>query len=199
MAYATLVELRDWVGIPAADTADDSKLTLALAAAEEQVNRFTGRQFTAETAGEVRYYTALDAGRVYVDPFATTTDLAVATDADGDGTYETTMTVDVGYRLAPYNAVAVGAPWTSLVALSGHTFPTRDRGVKVTARWGYGAVPSSVKQATLIQAAFLWARKDTRFGVAGSPEFGNELRVESALDRTAQALLRPYRAMWAVV
>ena len=198
MAYASLAELRDWVGIPVADTADDTKLTLALAAAEEQVNAYTGRRFTAEGSASVRYYRALTGSVVDIDPLATTTDLAVALDRDGDGTFEETLTLDTHYRFSPYNAAVVGQPWSQLVALTGTTFPTEDRRIKVTGRFGYAAVPASVKQATLIQAAFIWKRKDAVFGVAGSPEFGNELRVESALDRTAVSLLRPFRRIWAV-
>ena len=198
MAYATLAEVRDWVGIPVSDTADDTKLSLALAAAEEQVNAYTGRHFTVEGSASVRYYRALTGSVVEVDPIATTTDLAVALDRDGDGTFEETLTLDTHYRFAPYNAAVAGAPWSQLVALTGTTFPLEDRRIKVTGRFGYATVPSSVKQATLIQAAFIWKRKDAVFGVAGSPEFGNELRVESALDRTAISLLRPFRKVWAV-
>ncbi len=196
MAYATLAELRDWVGIPVADTADDTKLSLALSAAEEQVDAFTGRRFSADSAAVVRYYDALTSDTVEIDPLQTTTDLVVAVDRDGDGVFEDTLVLDTGFRLAPYNNPAVGRPWSSLVALRGTTFPAGDRRIKVTGRWGNTTVPSSVKQATLIQAAFVWKRKDAVFGVAGSPEFGNEMRVESALDRTAQALLRPYRRQW---
>lgn len=197
MPYVTLAELKVHLGI--GDTGDDATLQVALDAAEEQVNAYTGRRFTADGAGVVRYYEALDRGTVAIDPLSSLTDLAVAVDQDGDGVFEDTLTVDVDYRLAPYNAAVLSAPWTSLVALTGTTFPPGPRRVKVTGRWGWPAVPASVKQATRIQAAFLWKRKDAPFGVAGSPEFGNELRILASLDPTARDLLRPYKAVWAAV
>lgn len=197
MAYVSLADLKGFVGIT--DTVDDVTLQRALDASEEQVNAYTGRRFTADGAAVVRYYDALDAGTVAIDPLSSTTDLAVAVDRDGDGIFETTLTVDTNFRLAPYNASVLAAPWTSLVALTGTSFPAGPRRIRVTGRWGYPAVPASIKQATLIQASRLWKRKESPFGVAGSPEFGNELRLLAALDPDVQALLHPYRAIWAVV
>lgn len=200
MAYATLAELRDWVGIPAADTADDTKLTLALDAASAAVDQFCDQGFTADGTATVRLYSPAETGQVTVHPISSTTGLVVATDDNNDGTFETTWVLGTDFRLEPANAAAAGEPWTRLVALGVRWFPmlTRRPGVSVTAKFGWpgGVAPAPVKQATLIQAAFLWGRKDARFGVAGSPEFGNEMRVESALDRTAQSLLRAYRRNW---
>lgn len=200
MAYGTLVGLKDWVGIPAADTDDDGRLTLALDAASALVDAYTDTYFTADAGPVARDYTAHDGGHVDVAGISSTTGLVVATDDNDDGTYETAWAA-TDYRLEPVNAAAAGRPWTRLVAVAARRFPTGGRWprVRVTARGGWPAVPAAVVQATYIQAAFLWGRKDARFGVAGSPEFGNELRVESALDRTAQALLRDYRREWWVL
>lgn len=197
MAYATLAELKVFIGIP--DTVDDATLQVALDASQEQVDAFTGRRFSPDGSAVVRYYGAINNQTVHIDPLATTTDLAVAVDQDGDGTFEDTFVLDVDYRLAPFNAPATAKPWTSMRVITGNTFPEGNRRVRVTARWGFSAVPSSVKQATLIQASRLWKRKDSPFGVAGSPEMGNELRLLAALDPDVQALLRPYRHTWVAV
>ena len=197
MAYVTLADLKGFVGIPALDVADDTTLQRALDAAEEQVNAYTGRRFTAEGSASVRYYRALSGSVVEIDPLATTTDLAVALDRAGDGTFEETLTLDTHYRLAPYKAAVLGAPWSRLVALTGTTFPEDDRRVRVTGRYGYATVPASVKQATLIIATKLWKRKDAPFGIAGSVEFGSEMRILPG-DLDAERLLRPYRHIWAV-
>jgi hypothetical protein len=197
MPYVTLSELKTFVGVP--DTGDDTTLQWALDASEEQVNAYTGRRFSADEAGVVRYYSAVNNTTVHIDPLATTTDLAVAVDRDGDGTFEETFVLDTDYRLSPFNATATARPWVSLEAITGNYFPQGERRVRVTARWGYSAVPASVKQATLIQASRLWKRKDSPYGVAGSPEFGNELRLLATLDPDVQALLRPYRHTWIVV
>lgn len=202
MAYATLAELRAYVGIPAADTSDDTNLTLALDAATSQVEAYTDRVFTQDPAVVTRYYQPTETRSVDVHPITTTAGLVVRTDDNGDGTFETTWTLDTDYRLDPLNAAADGRPWTRLVALGTRWFPrlTSRPGVEVTARFGWGpSVPSAVKQATLIQASRLFKRNVSPFGVAGSVEFGSELRLQAALDPDVQQLLRPYRRMWWVL
>lgn len=201
MAYATLAELRDWVGITRAeDTADDTKLSLALDVATALIDNYTDRYFTQDANVVAREYVPLDSRTVDV-PYgiSTTTGLIVATDDNNDGVYETTWD-STDYRLEPANAADDSRPWSRIVAVGSRLFPVstarRYPAVRITAKGGWTAVPAPVKQACLIQAAFIWGRKDSRFGVAGSPEFGNELRVETALDRTAQVLLDPYRRHW---
>lgn len=202
MAYATLTELKGWVGIPAADPADDATLQLALDAASGQVDAFCDRTFTVDGAPTVRLYSPELGRALVVDPISSATGLAVATDDNGDGTYETTWTLGTDYRLDPANAAAAGRPWTRLVALGTRWFPSnRYRPtVSVTALFGWpGAVPAQVKEATLIQAERLWKRKDAPFGVAGSVEFGSELRLLAKLDPDVESLLRPFRRQWWVV
>lgn len=200
MAYATLAELKAWVGIPTADTGDDANLTMSLDSASKQVDHYCDRTFLADATVTTRLYSPGDSGRLEVVPISTLTGLVVATDENGDGTYETTWTIGTDFQAEPINAAAEGRPWTRLVALGPRWFPRiRDRySVSVTAKFGWpgGVAPAPVKQATLLQAAFLWKRKDTVFGIAGSPEFGSELRVQAKLDPTAIDLLRPYRRHW---
>lgn len=218
MAYATLNEFKGYVGIPTADTADDVTLQLALDAATGQVEGFCDRLFTADGSVVTRYYNAWSAhtatqrrygmvgasyvGFVDVDPISTTTGLVVATDQDADGTYETTWTLNTDFRLEPVNAAVLTPvqPWTRLVALGTKWFPKGlyRPAVSVTAKFGWpgGVVPAQVKEATLIQAERLWKRKDAPFGVAGSVEFGSEMRLLNELDRDAQNLLRPFRRSW---
>jgi hypothetical protein len=200
MAYATLAELKVFVGIPDTDTADDDALTLALDGSTAQVDWFTDRTFTADAMPTTRYYDVKSTGRVDVDPISTTTGLVVATDDNADGTFETTWTLNTDYRVEPINAAAHGEPWTRLVALGTRWFPKINYrpGLSVTAAFGWpgGVAPEPVKLATLIQASRLFKRKDAPFGVAGSVEFGSEMRLLNELDRDAQNLLRPYRRNW---
>lgn len=199
MAYATLNEFKGWVSIPVGDLVDDATLQLALDAASGQVDGFCDRTFTADGSPTVRLYKPELGGVLTVDPISTTTGLVVATDENGDGTYETAWTLGTDFRLEPVNAAASGKPWTRLVALGTRWFPRLQYrpGVSVTARFGWpGSVPAQVKEATLIQAERLWKRKDAPFGVAGSVEFGSEMRLLNELDRDAQNLLRPFRRNW---
>lgn len=199
MAYATLDELKVFVGIPALDEQDDATLTLALDSASAQIDAFCDRTFTADAEVTSRLYRAELGGVITVDPISTLTGLVVETDDDGDGTFETTWDTS-DYRVEPINAAALGEPWTRIIALGTRWFPRlRYRpGVRVTATYGWpgGAAPAPVKQAALIQASRLWKRKDAPFGVAGSVEFGSEVRLLAKLDPDVESLLRPYRRLW---
>lgn len=208
MAYATLAELKGDIGIPSADTADDVTLQLALDAASAQVDRFCDRSFSATSA--TRLYRvpgpawpgrpAVPVTVVEVDPISTTVGLTVTTDDNDDGTFETTWTINTDFRLEPINAAADGRPWTRLVALGTRWWPRTfyHPGVSVAASFGWpgGVAPAPVKEATIRQAARLWKRKDAPFGVAGSVEFGSEMRLLAKLDPDVESLLRPYRRNW---
>ena len=196
--YVTLNELKAFVGVPIVDTADDATLTRALSAAEAQIDTYTGRKFTTDVNPVARYYTAQDHSTVLIDDVQTTTGLVVKTDETGDGVFETTWTIDTDFRLGPYNAAADSGPWNYLAAVGSKRWPTATRAVEVTARYGFAAVPAPIQQAALIQATFLWKRKDAPFGIAGSPEFGSEMRILASLDPTARSLLLPYRIPWVV-
>lgn len=200
MAYATLNELKGFVGIPTADVADDATLTSALDSASAQVDAFCDRTFLADGVATVRQYQVSDTGRLDVDPISTTTGLVVKTDDNADGVFETTWTLGTDYRLEPINAAAAGDPWTRLVVLGTRWFPKIQYrpGVEVTAKFGWpgGTAPAPVKHATLIQASRLWLRKNAPFGVAGSVEFGSEVRLLAKLDPDVESLLRPYRRNW---
>lgn len=200
MAYATLSQLKDFIGIPDADTQDDDVLNMALDAASQQVERFCDRVFTADSVATVRLYEVSKLGYVDVDPISTTTDLVVKTDDNNDGTFETTWTLGTDFRLEPINASGNGEPWDRIVGLGTRTFPrlAYRPGVQVTAKFGWpgDTVPASVKQATLHQASRLFKRKDAPFGVAGSVEFGSEMRLLERMDPDAIALLVRYRRHW---
>lgn len=202
MAYATLAELRAYVGIPVADTADDVTLTLALDAAAAQIDAYCGRSFAADATATDRLYTADANGVVDVDPISTTTGLVVKTDDNGDGTFETTWTLGTDFRLEPTNVTNPTKAYTRIVALGTRWFPrlTYRPGVQVTAKFGWpgGVAPSPVKQANLLLGMKLFKRKDAPFGVAGSVEFGSEVRILPG-DMDAERLLKPYRRTWVVV
>lgn len=200
MAYATLADLKGFVGIPGADTADDVVLQAALDAASSQIDAFCDRTFLADATTSVREYMVTTTGPLDVDPIASTTGLVVEVDQDNNGTYETVWTIGTDFRLEPINAAVNGEPWTRLVPLGTRWFPrlAYRPGVRVTAKFGWpgGTAPAPVKHAVLIQASRLFKRKDSPFGVAGSVEFGSEIRLLAKLDPDVESLVRPYRRNW---
>lgn len=195
--YATLAEMRHYVRITNAnDTTDDAELGFAISAASRAIDRATRRQFGDAGVASARRYSALyveDEGlwRVYVDDFMTQTGFGVMTDLDDDGTYETAVT-STYYRLRPIDADAVGWPWTHLDFTDTALFGEKPHGVQVTARWGWTAVPTTIKQACLLQAERFFKRRDAPYGIAGSPELGSELRLLAKVDPDVEVMLAPY-------
>lgn len=195
MAYATLAELRSWVGID--DLMDDSVLSLALSVASQKVDDHCGRTFAVPSGTSVRTLRSLSPWLLTLDPgcdISSTTGLVVKTDDNEDGSFETTWTIDTDYVLEHQLGDNGATDWPAwqIVAVGSRTWPTHTlrRTVQVTARWGWAAVPVPVKQATLIMAAEAFKLKDAPFGVAAFGEFG-PMRVRD--NPMAATLLARYR------
>ncbi|NIJ10622.1 hypothetical protein FHU38_000966 [Saccharomonospora amisosensis] len=187
--YVTVTELADYVH--ADEIVDGAELGLAVAAASRAVDRFTKRQFGQTDTAEERFYTPYWSERrgvwlVLTDDVAVApTD--VATSSDG-----VTFTVVASAVLLPRNAAAEQRPWTML-QLPATSAGIAVDGVRVTAQFGWTAVPDTVKQATLLQASRVFTRRDAPFGIAGSPDQGSEMRLLAKLDPDVQVMLADYR------
>jgi hypothetical protein len=82
----------------------------------------------------------------------------------------------------------------NLRAVGSYTFPVYGDGlasVEVTAKWGWPAVPDSIKQATLMLSSRLYGRKASPMGVIGVGDFG-PVRI-SRSDPDIAHLLMDYR------
>jgi hypothetical protein len=202
--YITLAQLKDSLRIT--DTVDDAMLGFAITAASRAIDQHCGRQFGQLAAPAARYYEPRWDRRqtrwlIPIDDLMTTTGLAIATDVNDDGTWGTALVLNTDVSLFPWNAAADGLQWTALAGGKSVTFspPSTvlfDRTVRVTAQWGWSAVPSVVVQATLIQASRFFKRRDAPFGIAGSPDMGSELRLLAKVDPDVQLVLDPVRRLW---
>lgn len=170
----------------------DDLINQAISAASEGLDAYTGRTapgFSLDAAATARSYRTH--GRVVpirgegelllIDEVGSATGLVVET-----GTVAAGWTAVTAYETQPDNTLAEGHPITGLLLTSG-CWPTDTTRVRVTARWGWPAVPQRVKQAALIQAIRLYGRKDSPEGVAGSAEWG-AIRL-GRIDPDVQALV----------
>lgn len=196
--YATVAELAAYTRI--SDAVDDAQLGLAITAASRAIDRHTNRQFGLLAAVEQRFYSARwDVKRcrwvVDIDDLMTQTGLLVDYDSDDDETFD--HSVD-SFNLQPANAAAETRPWTRIVVRTDSvTLPGLiENGVRVTARFGWTTVPTTIKQAALLQASRLFTRREAPFGVAGSPELGSELRLLAKVDPDVAVVLGPYVRWW---
>jgi hypothetical protein len=196
--YLTLAELKSWLRV--ADTVDDTELAAAITAASRAIDTATHRQFGQLAAPAEWVYTPQwDRKRcrwvVHIDDLATTTGVVVEIDG--------TATTD--YTLEPRNAVSKGMVWTRLVLGEDVTVPAGETAGEaqrdsagITAPWGWAAVPTAVKLATRLQASRFAARRDSPYGVAGSPQNGSELRLLARVDPDVAVSLHRYiREVWA--
>lgn len=194
--YLTLEKLRKWVSID--DVEDDDELEDDIAGASRAIDRCCGRQFGQVDAPEARVYIARWSWKLrrYV---AQIDDLATVTGSLLDG-----VELDPA-NLYPRNAVAKGKVWEELrlsedevghLPCVSHGGGRPDREVTVTAPWGWPAVPRAVMLACRIQAARFANRKDSPYGVAGSPQQGTELRLLARVDPDVAVGLKYYVREW---
>lgn len=184
--YITVEELADYLRI--ADDDDDTELAVAIGGASRSIDTHCNRQFGKVAAPEERRYPVYLRGDRWVaeiDDLMSTTGLTIASDSGAV----------TGYELEPSNAAQRGRPWTRLVLTSAATNqPTTDEPwLDITAPWGWSAVPSSVALACRLQASRLHARRDSPYGIAGSPDAGSELRLLARLDPDVAVSLRAFR------
>jgi len=195
MPIITVSDLKSHLSISGAQ--HDPVVAFAVNAANQAVVQHCGRSFDKVTVGQetARVYQSDDPCHVIVDDFYSITNLAVATDDDDDGTYETTWTA-ADYVLEPLNGMknGIAVPYYRIRAVGSREFPTYKKhpSVRVTAAWGWASVPDAVKQATLLKAARLFWRKDSPQGVAGFDQFG-PIRLSSREDGDVIMLLSDFR------
>lgn len=172
------------------DDIDDDEIASAIAAASRAIDKRCNRQFGKVDAPEERTYTAYydgERGRwvVSIDDLQNVVGLVVMIGG----------TAVTDYKLEPRNAVSKGKAWTRLVlGLDAEAIPTcaDEYEVTPTAPWGWTAFPGAVVQAAKLQTSRFSARRDSPFGVAGSPQLGSELRLLARLDPDVVVALSDY-------
>lgn len=207
-AYATMAAFRTYVRNSATTDATDPDTTaelVALEAAARAIDRECGRQFKVAGSATARVFNVSRAAAgesifprygAEIDDVMDTTGMLVKFDATGNGSYTSTTTA---YRVAPTNAAAFSMPYRMILFDIGVIPPIyafNAEGVQVTAKWGWTAIPSAIVNANLLQAARFLKRRDSPFGIAGSPEMGNEIRLLAKLDPDVAVMLGDYKLDW---
>ena len=198
MAYVSSSEFKAWLRLASGDTVDDVEVALALSAAERSINTHCGRHFdktvAAASPATPRLFVADHVDVVEVDDFWTDSGLVVETRTSSDGSWTTWAAAD--YQAEPLNGIQDGVsgwPTHRLRAVLSKTFPVEHglATVRVTAKWGWDAVPGDVKLATHLQAALLLKRREAPNGLLEFAGDGTSLRV-SPIDGHVMRLLQPY-------
>jgi hypothetical protein len=190
--YATLAQMREWLRVETGDTRDDDVMTRNLASAAYRINEHCGRPvfgFNLEAAPSARTYVATSPDHLPVDDIG---DPAITvTYGQNAGPY--TPVGSEQWETCPYNAIANGRAIEELFHLWGmwpaHWPSIR---VQVTARHGWPAVPQPVIDANLIEAAALYARRDSASGIIGANDAGSIRVSRMPLDPDAASLVSTF-------
>ena len=191
--YASLAETKSALRIT--DSVDDSLLEMAIESASRLIDGYAGRQFFSSGTA-IRYFTADDDFVCEIDDISSST-ITLVTAMDADAVFDTTWAT-TDYQLEPLNGVLDGQAWpyTRIRAVGDYLWPISggEALVKLTAVFGWPAVPIAIKQATIIQASRIFKRLDSPLGVAGFGDLG-VMRVSSSLDPDVAQLVAPYRRL----
>lgn len=190
--YTDLATLK--LALKITDTDRDSLLEDAIATASRHIEKLTGRPqggFAPDTTATARIFQTRgrivggdDGEELLVDDISTDDGLIVEV---GSGS---TFTAVTDYEAGPENALVKGEPITKLLRLGGTWSVALRPRARITAKWGWPAIPEDIAEATKIQAARLYKRKDSPEGVMGNAEWGT-VRL-SRTDPDVQALLRDF-------
>lgn len=185
LLYASVADVKAFLQI--SDTTDDAQIADRLAAACRRIDRDTGRRFYIDDAPSSRIYRAHNASLLMVDDIASATIVVEI----GSGTSWTTVDSAL-YETLPENAIALGWPIETLSHLHTGCWPIwrGTRRVRVTATWGWPAVPDEIKSAAILLAARLYRRRDSPEGVKGFADLG-VIRL-SSYDVDYAAAIAPY-------
>lgn len=160
--YITSAALKATLGITV--TTWDADVAASISAASQAINDICQRRFYLDAdATGVRYYTPTD--RCYLEIADLVALTTLQTDADGDGTFEQTWTLNTDFDLLPLNAGQDSQnlrPWEAIEVRrrGAYVFPTNyTRSVKVTGQFGWPAVPSGIVDATTLLAERLFKMK----------------------------------------
>ena len=191
--YCTLAEVK--AALRLTDTTDDVLLENSIEGASRRIDGFCGRFFYKTTATAV---TLMPTGFYHIptDDIASTTNLVLKTNTDGDQTFDTTWVLGVDYQMEPTNALVIQRPYRRITAIGSKTFPIAIPPayptVQVTAEWGWDEVPYDIREATILLAMRGFARYNSALGVVG---FGDMAMNVRAVDPDVREMISPYRLL----
>ena len=192
--YCTLAEIKATDVLNISNTDHDVILESVIEGVSRAIDNWTGRFFYSAT--QTRYYTSELSDLLYVDDISTATGFLLYTDDDGDRTYENTW-ASTDYDLLPLNAQTGGFPFTMVETTPNgvYNFPGTKKGVKITAAFGWAAVPDPINRACVLQSVRLFKRYVTPLGQSAMTQLG-EMRLQiPKLDPDVCGLISPYQVL----
>lgn len=178
--YLTLSEANAF--LRATDTVDDVETAVWITGASRAIDEHCHRQFGQVASAVARIYRSVPVW----DPVLClwTVDIDDVQDLTGL-TVAGVVLASSGAVPLPDNAPMEGRPYERLGFSSRPTMP-----LTVVARWGWTTVPTQVKGGARLQVSRFAARRDSPYGIAGSPTDGSEMRLTARVDPDVAMALR---------
>ena len=169
--YVTVGEYKQAVDTKTSD--NDLHIAQSINAASRFIDKICRRHFSQDDTVTTRIYDGAKYGLssglyrydglfiqgnplfMLKDDISTSTGLIVLVDLNGDYVPETTLTLNTDFWLGPYNTSSSEQlpfnclqvnPTSSIIS----TWPAHMRSISITAKFGWAAVPSPIKEACLI-------------------------------------------------
>jgi hypothetical protein len=191
--YCTLAQLK--AALRLTDAVDDDLLELAIESASREIDGYCERFFYSTSA--TRVYAPINIYTVTTDDIVSVTTLKTSSDG---ATFDTTWATS-DYQLEPLNGITGGlvTPYTRIRAVGNYLMPSFSVGtfyeleasVQVVGVFGFSAIPTAIRQATVILAMRIFKRLDAPLGIAGFGDMG-QMRV-GRQDPDVEALIAPFR------
>lgn len=177
--YITVAQASAYLRVD--DTLDDVEVGNWVTAASRAIDKRTNRQFGQLAAPAARTYRRTP----FYDPTSGLWLLEIDDVQDSTGLLVNGVAyASSGATLLPDNAPADGEPWQRLgfVTWPFPSFPGLPMTNVVTARFGWTAFPTQVVAACKLQCSRWNKRRESPYGIAGSPDSGSEMRLLAKLD-----------------
>lgn len=198
-SYLSLAAFKARLGIATGDR--DVSLQAALDAASRVIDGFCGRSFGRSATATVRYYPTTRrnprfseyayGSALHVEDLVSVSELAI----DVGGRTWATILDPTDYALYSTWDEAIGGPYDLIGMVSPIGWPYGPDAVKITAIWGWPAVPAAIEYATYLLANRNQALDKSPFGATGAGELGAGLNMTNALAPLIKETLAPYRVM----
>jgi hypothetical protein len=191
--YCTLAQVKAALRIT--DPVDDALIELSIEAASREIDGICDRVFYSTTATRVFIPDSLLTCQI--DDLVSVTTFKTASDGV---TFDTTWAT-TDYQLEPLNGTAGGStvPANFVRAVGDYFFPyfSQNYGpnatVQINGVWGWSAIPSAIKQATILLSMRQFKRYDAPLGIAGFGDIGG-IRV-GRVDPDVDALIAPFKRL----
>lgn len=177
--YVSAIEVAAYLRVD--DTVDNAEFGIWATAASRAIDKRCNRQFGQVAAPQARVYRrtpvldyTIGLWVMEIDDVQDLTGMLV----------NGVPLASSGAVLLPDNAPQDSEPWQRL-GIAGwpiNSYPGAPVSYTITARWGWNAVPAQVIAAAKLQCSRWNSRRDSPYGVAGSPDTGSEMRLLAKLD-----------------